>query len=988
MCKGGENMYLKQLKAHGFKSFADKINIELSKGITGIVGPNGSGKSNVVDAVRWVLGEQSVKSLRGDGSMTDVIFAGSKSRRGMNVASVTLIFDNKDQYLPMPYEEVSIKRRVYQDGTNEYFLNGQKSRLKDITDLLLDSGIAKESFNIISQGKIEEIFSSKPAERRIIFEEAAGVLKYKRRKEEAFRKLNDTKSNMSRIDDIIQELSAQIEPLKEQKEKAEKYIDLKEKVANLELSIMTYDITKYHADYVSKKRQLEEKQDQFNQHQATHMKEDSEILLLKQQRGQLEAELKETRQNYQTCSAQASEIRLQKTLLQERKNYEVEDSKLHRELVQLKEKELQLLKNKTLNEQKEKQATLALEQLQMQLQEKRTICEQEKKKKQSLSMDLTDLVRQNNQLHLQIDALKERIENNGTLPFAVRQVLQNLKLVGIHDALGNLLEVESTYAQAISVALGFSAQAIVVENEMSAKEAIRFLKEKKIGRATFYPMSVMKPKNVSAQDIEKAKKIEGFIGIAAHLTCYDKQYDHIVLNQLGNVIVATHLDAANHLHKILEYRYKIVTLDGELLHVGGSLTGGSSTKNQTMIQDKYTLEKQLQESVQLEKQIQELENQVNEQDQSIFEQEQSYYQIQAQFMRKQEEARILKEQVAEAIKQLDDLQFEMKNIDQKQNNSLSSEEEKLMQESYSLTLQKEKLQLEITTLEQKLEGVSQTLEEREDKVKEDTHITQSLSLEIKKLEVELGRLDVLLDQLLETLNETYNMTYEKAATLYHLEQEEKKAKDLLKQWKQGLNALGTVNLGAIEEYDRVRERYEFLFQQREDLETATTTLVQMIEELDQVMEHDFLETFTCIQAHFKETFQELFRGGHAQLKLTDKEHLLTTGIEIEASPPGKKLSSISLLSGGEKTFTAISLLFAILKSRPVAFTILDEVEAALDEVNVDSFGAYLTKLKEKTQFILITHKKKTMEYADTLYGITMQESGVSKLVSVKLEDYV
>lgn len=980
-------MYLKTIIASGFKSFADKITVDLTNGITGIVGPNGSGKSNVVDAIRWVLGEQSVKSLRGEGNMTDVIFSGSKTRNPLNVASVTLIFDNSDKYLNIDYDEVSIKRRVYKDGTNEYSINNEKCRLKDITDLLLDTGIAKESFNIISQGKVEEIISSKPSDRRIIFEEAAGVVKYKRRKDDALRKLEKTHDNMSRVNDIISELEVQVNPLKEQKENAIKYNELNKELESIEVALITKEITTINFEYQNNKEKIEKINNEIIEISTQNSTNESKIEEYKLSISNLTNLINELNQKYIEQTREVEKINSRKNILLERQKYDATDAKLHNNLVLLKEEKIKIeseinsLKNTIESK---------IEELDDYLKEYNKYEEyilKSKENKNKIETSLRNKLMIKNDLENKINYLKNSIENNDTLPYGVKNILNNPKLKGIHNVIGNLFEVEEKYAVAITTSLGFSISNLVVDDEIVAKEAIKYLSDNKIGRVTFFPLNIIKEKYIDSETINSIKNEQGFIGVASDLVKYDSKYSNIIKNQLGNVIVTDNIDSANRISKIINHKYKIVTIDGNLVHIGGSLTGGTQIKQKNIITEKYDLENYLLELNKVELEIKELENKINDNDYAYSALEDKLYVVNKNKINLEELVNNRKEELKQKEEKLDHINKETTDTNNRLDNNISSEEEKVLKEYYTALEEKNKLENDIAKNQNKLDSIKHDLEEFEFTVKKENSEFNLKNKELKDLEISVNRMDVKLDNLLNKLSETYNMTYEKAKTLYTLEIDENIARNEVNNLKRKIKELGVVNLGAIEEYDRVSTRYEFLIKQKEDLTNAENTLLEIINEMDAVMESEFSESFKLINEKFKETFKELFKGGNAELKLTDPDNMLETGIEIIASPPGKSLKSISLLSGGEKTFTAISLLFAILKARPVPFCILDEVEAALDEVNVDGFGEYITKLKEKTQFILITHKKRTMEYVDNLYGITMQESGVSKLVSVKLEKF-
>lgn len=978
-------MYLKKIVAQGFKSFADKTTIELNNGIIGIVGPNGSGKSNVVDAVRWVLGEQSVKSLRGDGNMTDVIFSGSKSRNSSNVASVTLIFDNSDSYLSLPYTEVSIKRRVYKDGTNEYYLNNEKCRLKDVVNILLDSGIAKESFNIISQGKIEEIIASKPNERRVVFEEAAGVLKYKRRKEESLRKLEKTHSNMQRVNDIISELEIQVEPLKEQKEKAIEYEMLKDELSNIEIALVANDITNINYKYQDKKEIVEKLNNELIELSNKNRGNDVTIEQNRVEITKLENKIKEKQNELLNVTAEVEKINGRKQIILERKKYQVDDIKLHNNILELKENLLKIDTEINSVNNEIKLFNEELSQCNSKLMEEENILKQIKEQKNNIQILLTNKLKENNYNQNKIETLKQNIENNGTLPYSVRNILSNPKLKGIHNVIGNLIDTNDKYKKAISVSLGSASSTIVADNENSIKEAINYLKNNNIGRATFFPLNIIKSRTI---DSETKLLIDGekVISTADKLIKYDLKYKNIIENQFGNVIVCNNLDSANELSKKINHKYKIVTLDGELLHVGGAITGGNDSRQNNIISIKYEYEQAIKNEEKLENEIKDFEVEINNIDEKIKISEEKIYLINKEKINIESKISDKKNKNSDLLLRKDSVNLEIKGTNNLLNNSLDKEEEEILNSYYNTLNKKSDIENELNILNNKKEDLNDQVQQYEHLLKRENSIYNQKSNELKEAEIEVNRMDVKLDNLLNLLNETYNMTYEKATSLYKLELDSESARSKVGTLKKKLKDLGEVNLAAPSEYEKVSTRYEFLISQREDLVKAENTLLEIIKEMDSVMKNEFINTFNIINKNFTETFKELFKGGTAELKLTDESDLLETGIEIVASPPGKKLTSISLLSGGEKTFTAISLLFAILKSRPVPFCILDEVEAALDEVNVDSFGQYINRLKNKTQFILITHKKKTMEYVDLLYGITMQESGVSKLVSVKLEE--
>ena len=979
-------MYLKEIRASGFKSFAEKIKLELTNGISGVVGPNGSGKSNVVDAVRWVLGEQSVKQLRGEGAMSDVIFSGSKSRRAASSASVTLVFDNSDKYLPIDYTEVSIKRCIYKTGENEYYLNNEKCRLKDIQDLLVDTGVNKESFNIISQGDIASILSNKPEERRIIFESAAGTLKYKKRKDEALRKLDRTHDNMARVNDIILELESNLNPLKKQSEDASKYLENKKKLDEIEVSLIVSEVDEINREYQENKKLASDLNEEIIKLESESNVDNSRIMELKLNQTKKSEELYHLQNKLTSVSSEAQGLLGKKDLVMERQKYNSEDSKVKENLMSLKENVLRReneifgaknnvsIINKKLND------------VNLKLEEKNKLYDEALKAHDESEKKLTQHNRLENETRYKIEMLRNTIENNAGLPYAVKNVLDNPKLAGVYGVIANLIETEKEYSVAISTALGAASNYIVVADEFVAKEAINFLKVNKFGRATFFPINIIKGREIDNATYQLLRNQPDFIGVASDLVSYESTYDSVIKNQLGTTIVTNNIDTANSIARKINYRYKIVTLDGELLHVGGSLTGGTVKNSSSLITQKHELldnEKLLKS---LEEQRASLEMGINEADskyKTILEERNELLttktNLEANLKYENERIRSLEEL-------LEKTKDEVKDIESLSNNLLSKEEEKIVSSYYDKEKEKKELEIEVKSLKAETTELSDEIEKLERNSKVNNQEFYKKSQELKSLEIKINRADVALDNLLNTLTEDYAMTFEKAKENYFLEMDKEEARKIVDKCKIEIKRLGDVNIGAIEEYQRVLERYEFLCGQKEDLIKAEDTILEIIKELDGIMKEKFMETFDQIKVKFKEVFKKLFSGGDAELRLTNPDDVLQTGIDIKALPPGKTLKHISLLSGGEKTLTAISLLFAILETRPVPFCILDEVEAALDEVNVDNFGKFLSEFKGKTQFIVITHKKKTMEYADVLYGITMQESGVSKLVSVKLED--
>ena len=978
-------MYLKQIKAYGFKSFADKIEIEFCDNINGVVGPNGSGKSNIVDAVRWVLGEQSIKSLRGENA-TDIIFSGSKSRKPLNSASVTLVFDNSDRHLPIDYSEVSVKRIVYRSGENEYFLNNERCRLKDINAILVDSGAAKESFNIISQGKIDEILSTKPTDRRVIFEEAAGVLKYKKRKEEALRKLERTNDNLKRVEDIILELENSVEPLKKQSEDAKFYLATKEKLEQVEVSLIVSDVKTLTDESTSLKETITKINDEVIVLNKNNTNYDIDLLKWKNELKEIEDNLniKQTKLLEITKNIEQADADIR--LLKERKKYSHESNKINDNIVLLREDILKFDNELTTLSNDIEIRTKKITHIDSNLESLDFKYKELKKKLHNYNQLYDQNTREISSLKYKIDYLEDAINSNNLLPTSVKNILNNPRFNGVHNVIANLLEVEENYNLAIATSLGAASNYLVVDTPEVAKELVNYLKDNNLGRATFFPLSVITPRTIDNETLNLIRTNQDFLGLASDCVTCDIKYQNVTLNQLGNVIVTKSIACANYLSKLIKHRYKIVTLDGQIVNVGGSVTGGSSIKNNNIIKEKYELEDNLNKVGKLKEAISHLEREINNLVKELNELEEI---IRKERVTKSELTEIInskKDRINTTSSNRDKIVKELKDLENILGDTSDTEERQLLDSYYQKKGTRDILIKEIDVLKIDKDKLNNNIKEIEELNKSSNLYISKKEKELKELEIKASRNDLKLDNLLLSLSDEYNMTYEKAKEKYKLEIDENEAREIVKVLKSKIKNIGNINIGAIEEFERVNSRYKFLTSQKNDLLKAEDTLYEIIGEMDGIMKDKFQETFEAIRKEFKTVFRELFRGGEAELILTDPDDLLNTGIDIMAVPSGKSLKSLSLLSGGEKTFTAISLLFAILNVRPVPFCLLDEVEAALDEANVESFGQYLDKYRDKTQFILITHKKKTMEFADILYGITMQESGVSKLVSVRLED--
>ncbi len=1183
-------MFLKRIELSGFKSFADKTEMEFVQGITAVVGPNGSGKSNISDGIRWVLGEQSAKSLRG-GKMEDIIFAGSDSRKPVSYSEVSLTLDNEDQALPLDYNEVTITRRVHRSGDSEYLINRQACRLKDITELFMDTGIGKEAYSIIGQGRIEEILSTRSEDRRGIFEEASGIVKYKSRKKDAVRKLDDTEQNLLRIHDLVHELEDQIGPLREQSEKAIHFKQLKEQLKHQEIGMYVHDIERIHSTWTAAGEQLERfkkaqealasvvsghdakledertalreaeqtverLQELLLQYSEQAEKAEGQVELLKERRHNLEQNRKQlgvalerseertSQRTGETEQLQSKLAELNAQLEQLRGTLTAEEARLNEinggisqqqeeslkgDLLQLMN-DMAQLRNEIRYADQETESTQRRmaraegesgkwrEEKQRLEQSKATLTAQLDKFAKEIAGVRTDYIQQSEQLHslqksaeqLQAsirqweqrreglisrrDTMQEMQEDFEGFMLGVKEVLKasrNNTLAGVHGAVAELVRVPEYLEQAMETALGASVQHIVMENEDVSRRAIAFLKQRQLGRATFLPLDVIRPRRIGDNDKRLAEGAEGFVGIGAELVEYDERYASIVGSLIGSVVIAETLEQANRIAAKLGYRYRIVTLEGDVVNAGGSMTGGSQfKKNNNLLGRKRQLDQlgeQIAESEQEIKRIRSEQESVRERLQAteskldrlradgdrkrgeeqqtaselkqldhefrhvneqyeLYGQEKTAYTSELDAIaKKRKEA---EQKLAELQKQEQTLQHDIQSAEQKRKSNESVKEQlqeqvtdlkiregKLAQEIFSLEEQMSRtreeshdygLELEsnreqISKLERDLQknttdqqrqqeqlerlrrqrtetsteleqarakrlALQQKLEQEENKTREQRSELKAVEDEMRKTEIQVNRLDVELENILAKLLEEYELTYEQAKQRYGLPEDVAATGEQVRGLKRQIVELGEVNLGAIEEYQRVNERYEFLTEQQNDLIEAKTALYQVIKEMDDEMSKRFKHTFDAIRGQFGTVFTKLFGGGRADLILADPERLLETGIDIVAQPPGKKLQNLQLLSGGERALTAMALLFAILQVKPVPFCVLDEVEAALDEANVTRFAQYLREFAGQTQFIVVTHRKGTMEEADVLYGVTMEEGGVSKLVSVRLDD--
>ncbi len=976
-------MYIKEIKIQGFKSFADKMTIELDPTFTGIVGPNGSGKSNIVDAVKWVLGEQSVKSLRGSNNMTDVIFNGSSSRDASNFACVSILFDNTDRVLNIDYNEVSIKRIVYRTGENEYFINNDKCRLKDITNLFLDSKSSRESFNIIPQNKIDQILSEKSEDRRIIFEDAAGVLKYKKRKEECLSKLSRTQENIERIDLIINENSENLPTLEEDARKAREYKESLSELENVEVSLIVKDITAYNNELTNAQAKKIKLEDEFSKLSTTSSTNDTEIEKLKANILTTDDKIKKVSDDLFKLNESLLELSNKKTLISERNKYDKNSDLVKNNLLNLKDKEGSLNSNITLlkgdiannNETKENLKNKLYDYTNDYNNLSKIISTNNYELNQKRSQLLT--------INNKIDVLEENINSMNKLPFSVKSIIGNPTLRGIHNILGNIIDTKEEYSTMINIALSASSNNIITDDENCAKEAIEYLKRHNAGRATFFPLNVIKPKSIDPETQRIINNMLGYIGIASELVTYDSKYYNIIMNQLGNIIVSNDINSAIQISKKINHKYKVISLDGEVIHIGGIMSGGSNQKSSSYISDKYELETLKSNIEPLTNDIKALDEELELNNKKLESIKDNIYNINIEIVKIDEIINNKNDQLESLNKELENTINEINNLSE---DKLDKELENIINDYYVHEQKKIELEKTLELLNKEKLEFNSSLNLLESTIKKQNNEYNKLNNEINSVEITITKLNMNLDNLFNRLSEDYSLGYDKAKNEYILEIDEKIARDKVALLRRKIKSLGDVNLGSIEEYERINKRVTFLNKQKDDLDRSKQDLLTIINDMDSVMEDKFKETFDKINVEFSNVFKTLFKGGNAHLELTEPDNILETGIDIIAIPPGKNEKPLSLLSGGERTLTAISLLFSIMNLERVPFVILDEVESALDENNATIFGEYLENYKNKTQLLIITHKKKTMEFLDKLYGVTMQESGVSKLVSVKLEN--
>ena len=1173
-------MYLKSIEMQGFKSFADKTKVVFDRGVTAVVGPNGSGKSNITEGLRWALGESSAKSLRG-GKMPDVIFAGTENRNPLNFASVVVTLDNSSGFIVNKNKEIKVERHIYRSGDSEYLIDGQKVRLRDIHDLFMDTGLGRDSFSIISQGRVEAIFNSKPEERRAIFEEAAGVLKYKTRKKETESKLAQAQGNLDRLDDIIYELDNQVKPLEKQAQTAKKFLELdgqrkelyldvlvaqlslgKEKLSEkeAELESVKTELTSYYkqrSELEQENQSLKEKRHRLSvqldreqavlldvtklisdlerkievhklessQNESSRQEAQARLENLLTRREQLEEQIEQKQGVLEQLENSLSSLKEDIAAVDREISYFSEDpdqvlDHLREQYVALMQEEAEASNRLTkiqqdianqisLSESKsedlarlqtEKQtaqeeldksrksleeADHELRQLLERYQTKKSELDQVQATYQSEQGRLFDLLDQLKGKQARQSSLEAILKNHSNFYAGVKAVLQEApSLGGIIGAVSEQLTFDTRYQTALEIALGGASQNVIVEDEATAKRAIAFLKEKRQGRATFLPLTTIKPRQLSGQQISLLESSDGFLGLASDLVTYQPNLDVIFQNLLGTIAIFDTIDHANKAARATKFQVRMVTMDGAEIRPGGAFAGGSNRNNSTTF-IKPELDALLGEIAELSSQLQEQESLVAAKKTSLDQTTEALETIKAdgeEARLNQQSARIHQEQAENRLAQLSvqyDLQMSQvsptilteldeeatkeaanvqalnekkialeQQINQVRDNRDSIQEslQKLQTKKGQLTLvqaeatsqlrfeqidmrrlQEEKattekdiailedlinqkvVALEDTTIELleeqlqaasdkqsqtnqilirlkfELEDIDGQFEDLEERLQQARTKNDDLIRKQAKLEADCEQAGDTLRTLLGNLTEHFKLSFEAAQSQAKAVENLASAEQNLKNLERAIRALGPVNLDAIEQYDEVNNRLTFLNEQRTDILSARDLLLDTIHEMDDEVKERFKVTFEAIRESFKQTFKQMFGGGSADLILTEND-ILTAGVEISVQPPGKKIQSLNLMSGGEKALSALALLFSIIRVKTIPFVILDEVEAALDEANVKRFGDYLNRFDKESQFIVVTHRKGTMAAADAIYGVTMQESGVSKIVSVKLKD--
>ena len=997
-------MYLKALEIQGFKSFADKTRLTFEKDITAIVGPNGSGKSNISDAILWVMGEQRSKALRGS-KMEDVIFGGTEKRGALGFAQVSLVIDNSARIFDSDSSEIMLTRRYYRSGESEYYINKQAVRLKDINSLLMDTGLGRDGYSIIGQGKIADIVSSKSADRREVFEEAAGISRYRYRKEEAESKLTKTEDNLLRINDKIEELEMQVGPLKKQSETAKRYLKLRDELRIQEISVWMCSLDKLREQSDAVKTEYDQLKNELEQarHELEALYASSDSIAERMHRKDIESE--QARERLSAAEAQSAECESNIAVLKSSVESSIENKE--RMLRELEEQQSRAdeIKNRInegkarIEEIKKQLAELAEEQ-----QSNSNVLDGCRMKLKSREDALNAITERATKLQIDARSMDSRINMLSEMEKdfegyskAVKSVMREAgrgNLRGVHGPVANLVRADSECALAIETALGAASQNIVVDNQNDGRSAIEYLKRSDAGRATFLPLDAIRGSVMT----NAPERDPGFVGIAYELVTFDDKYKNIFANLLGRTVVAETLADAVRMSKQSGNSLRIVTLDGQLINAGGSMTGGSTAKGSGIISRANELDKL---KKQREKLIEKEKETTAELDRAKSNLAAVRYQLdmatedQAELKSRQSSLDAEMRTTQATGTQLQAL-YDSLSGDSDQRRELVQTHERRIADFKARQQEKEE---QLAQIAKKIEGIraeiaeiaSGKLELESKRTQNDKNAQQRnsdiIDLERRCAKTEQKKLAAEMEekQLLDKLWDNYELSRSAAQALRQEVSNLPKANKAIAELRKEISSLGSPNIGAIEEYERVNTRYEFLTGQRDDVEKAKNELVGIIKDITDEMKSVFTERFREIDTAFRQTFLELFGGGKAALVLEDENDVLNCGIDIKVQPPGKALSNISLLSGGEMAFVAIALYFAILKVRPTPFCVMDEIEAALDEANVNRYAQYMRRLSDKTQFLVITHRRGTMEEADMLYGVTMQEKGVSTVIELDLE---
>ncbi|AIU34261.1 AAA family ATPase [Metamycoplasma hominis] len=969
-------MKLIQVEAHGFKSFADKVTLKFDGGIVAIIGPNGSGKSNINDAIRWVLGETSSKVLRGD-TMEDVIFSGSKTEKEMDRAEVILTFDNKDRSCDIPYDVFTISRVLTRgNGSNEYYINGELARQRDIKEIAMQSGISKSSLAIIGQGTISNIAESTPEKRREIFEDAAGTSMYKSKKIEAQRKLEKTQEALEQISILIQEQERQLKPLQRQAEKAKIYKTKAEQLKEVEVALLVHDFM----DYSDKLEKLNVEGQDYNL-----IKEELEtkIRVYNEASEQKSKFVLELENNIKKISERLSEISEEITTLEIRNAKEAK----HREM---------LLSGELTISPKEKLAAMKeeLNALNTNILGYKTFLETKKKESEQLSQSasirstkINDIKRELsfkkeelNKIKSKLDVIEEIKSKKTNLAKGTHNIVENSHLFRGYKALvSELIEVNEKYALAIETILSSAMQHIVVDKPETAVEAINFLKSNNGGRATFIPLTSIKPKFVPEQHIVVAQTQKGFLGIASELVSTEEQYNVLKKFLLGNVLVADNIENANKLSKLLETRYMVVTLDGDIIRVGGVLSGGQASQNvSTLAADEQV--KKLQDLIPvINAKISQLSNE-------LFELEKDQNKETSLLTNISLERAKIDNLYRTTLDKFDSLREQYRSASQEEYEAENNKKIDIVAAIQQLMLERSDLSAKKSSQEDIYHNLKQELQNLTNQRFQVSEELNNLIKDNANKIAEKAKAETIIQNAKQRLSEQYGMLFEVAKQFYNPDIDFEVARKTVADLKLDIRELGHVNLDSINQLEELETRYKEVKSQEQEIISAKTTIEDAISEMDKIIIERMTQTVTLVNAEFKHVFAKMFGGGMAEIRYTDPENILETGIDVIAQPPGKSIKNLKLFSGGEKALIAISLLFSILKAKPLPLCILDEVEAALDEANVIRFAEYLHTLKKDTQFIVITHRQGTMERVNKLYGATMQKRGVTTFFAVNLSD--